>query len=36
MAWHGKQYADDTTFVIQLTPSDIGEVDVAVATFECK
>jgi hypothetical protein len=36
MAWHGKQYADDTTFIIELTPIEISEVDVAVAAFECK
>lgn len=34
MAWHGSQFADESSFVFELSTTDIVEVDVAVAAFE--
>jgi hypothetical protein len=34
MAWHGNQFADESSFVVELSGTDIVEVDKAVATFE--
>lgn len=34
MVWHGSQFVDDETFVVELTKNDIAEVDKAVAAFE--
>ena len=34
MAWHGDQFANETSFVIELTETDVAEIDAAVATFE--
>jgi len=34
MAWGGSQFADERTFIVHLTPTEIAEVDAALTAFQ--
>ncbi|KAL2680343.1 Taurine hydroxylase-like protein sat17 [[Neocosmospora] mangrovei] len=34
MAWEGDQFSEEGSFVVQLSPTDIAEVDAALASFQ--
>ncbi|KAM6520227.1 Taurine hydroxylase-like protein sat17 [Fusarium falciforme] len=34
MAWEGAQFSEESSFVVQLSPTDIAEVDTALASFQ--